>query len=285
MKINRIFPDKHKYLQITDCIAKKPKTLYYRGTLPETRLPSVAIVGTRKPSAYGKEIAHRLSTELAKEGIVIISGLALGIDGIAHRACLQTGGKTIAVLGNSVDHIYPRNHLGLAEQIIEQGGAVLSEYEPPTEARNYHFLERNRIVSGLADIVVIVEAAARSGTLNTASHAIEQGKHLFAVPGNITSPLSSGCNALIRQGAQPLLSPRDILDILLPQKTARQGALPLTSSPLEAKIITLIEQGIRDGDEIQQQLGVSAQEFSQTLTLMEITGIIRGLGANQWTLN
>jgi DNA processing protein len=285
MKINSISPDKHKYLQITDCIAKKPKILYFKGELPEERIPSVAIVGTRKPTPYGKEIAHRLSTELARAGVVIISGLALGIDSIVHRACLEVGGKTIAVLGNSVDHIYPRNHQALAEQILQQGGAILSEYEPPTEARGYQFLERNRIVSGLADAVIVVEAAARSGTLNTASHALEQGKYLFAVPGNITSPLSAGCNALIKQGAEPLLSTQDVLGIILPRAKTMQRPLPLASSPLEAKIISLIQQGVRDGDQLQQQLDVSAREFSQTLTLMEITGTVRGLGANQWTLD
>jgi len=286
MKINRISPDKHKYLQITDCIARKPKILYYRGRLPEVRVASVAIVGARKPTAYGREVAHKLAQELAKQGVVIISGLALGIDGIAHRACLEAGGKTIAVLGNSIDHIYPRNHRDLAEQILARDGAILSEYEPPTEARVYHFLQRNRIISGLADAVVIVEAAARSGTLNTASHALEQGKELFAVPGNITSPLSAGCNALIAQGARPFLSANDILEVVQPSALVNQQQhLPLAASPLEAKILAFISEGIRDGDQLQQKLAVPAEEFSQTLTLMEITGSIRALGANQWTLN
>ena len=282
MKINRIEPDTHEYLQITECIAKKPKAFFYKGTLPEIRIPSVAIVGTRKPTAYGKEVARRVASELAKEGVVIISGLAFGIDSIAHRACLEVGGRTIAVLANSVDHIYPRNHQALAQQIIESGGAVLSEYEPPLEARSFQFLERNRIVSGLADAVIIIEAAARSGTLNTASHALEQGKELFAVPGNITSPLSSGCNTLIRQGAHPLLSSKDVLDILLPQAHTQQP-LPLAQSPLEATILELLSQGIRDGDQLQQLSGMPAGEFSQTLTLMELNGTIRALGANQWT--
>ncbi len=284
MKINRIDSDKHKYLQIADCIAKKPKTLYYRGTLPTTRLPSVAIVGTRKPTAYGREVAHQLAYELAQSGVVIISGLALGIDGIAHRGALEAGGTTLAILANSVDRIYPRSHQALGEQILSQGGAIISEYEPPTDARIYQFLERNRIVSGLADAIVIIEAAARSGTLNTAAHALEQGKELFAVPGNITSPLSAGCNHLIKQGAQPATSAKDILEVICPDLQLHQTSLPLSTSPLETKLITLLQEGLRDGDQLQQASGVSATEFSQALTMMEINGLIRALGGNQWTL-
>ena len=244
----------------------------------------MAIVGTRKPTPYGKEIAHKLAYELAREGVVIISGLALGTDSIAHRGALEAGGITLAILANSVDYIYPRSHSSLAEQIIREGGAILSEYEPPNEARSYQFLERNRIVSGLADAVVVVEAASRSGTLNTAAHALEQGRELFAVPGNITSPLSAGCNALIKQGAHPVTSTKDILDIICPYQTSEQSTLPLGSTPLEASIIALLQSGVRDGDTLQEQSGATASDFSQTLTMMEINGIIRPLGANQWAL-
>lgn len=285
MKINTVIPDKHKYLQIIGSIAKPPSLLYYRGTLPENRLPSVAIVGSRKPTPYGKEIAHRLAYELAKEGVVVISGLALGIDSIAHRAALEAGGTTIAVLGNSVDYIYPATHKALGEQIIQQGGAVLSEYEPPMEARDFHFLARNRIVSGLADAVVVVEAAARSGTLNTAAHALEQGKDLFAVPGNITSPLSAGCNMLLKQGAYLATSSQDILEVIAPQhSTTAQTSLPLGTTALETTIISLLHAGMRDGDLLQQKSGATASDFNQAMTMMEINGVVRGLGANQWTL-
>ena len=195
MKINRATPDKHNYLLPLTNIAKVPQYIYFTGSLPEDRIPSVAIVGTRKPSAYGKEVAHTLSYDLAKKGVVIISGLALGIDSIAHKAAIEASGTTIAVLANSVDQIYPRTNKDLAEKILGSGGAILSEYEPPTDARDYQFLARNRIVSGLSDAVIVIEAAARSGTLATVSHALDQGKEVFVVPGNITSPLSTGCNA------------------------------------------------------------------------------------------
>ena len=150
------------------------------------------------------------------------------------------------------------------------------------------FLERNRLVAGLADVVVITEAAERSGTLNTAAHALEQGKDVFAVPGNITSPLSQGCNNLLKQGALPATSPADILAVMTitpPQRQQSENAtLPLGSTPLEAAIIKLLRQGLRDGEEMQRRLGTPISEFTIALTMLEINGVIRSLGANQWTL-
>ena len=284
MKINRATPDKHNYLQLLTHIPAAPKQLFIMGTLPSQRLPSVAIVGTRKPSSYGKEVTQRLAYDLAKKGVVIISGLALGVDGIAHRAALEAGGTTIAVLANGLPQIYPATHKDLADQILREGGAVLSEYEPETSARSYQFLQRNRIVSGLSDAIVITEAAARSGTLNTAMHALEQGKEVFVVPGNITSPLSAGCNTLLKQGARPATSADDILEVIAPDLLQAQASLALGDSPLETAIIQLLGTGVRDGEELQQRCGSSSSEFSTALTMMEINGVIRSLGANQWTL-
>lgn len=284
MKINKIAPRDHVYLSPLGQLSKAPKTIYYRGQLPSERQPTVAIVGTRRPTSYGREVALDLASSLAKKGFAIISGLALGIDSIAHRAALEVGGTTLAVLGNSVDIIYPRSHADLADNIIKSGGAILSEYDPPTEPRGYQFLERNRIVSGLADAVIVVEAAARSGTLSTAAHALEQGREVLVVPGNITSPLSAGCNALLKQGATPITSADDVLEIIAPQMLNDQAILPLGSTPLETAIIELLQSGLRDGDQLQQHLKIEAAEFNQTLTMMEINGLIRALGGNQWTL-
>lgn len=284
MKINRATPDKHNYLRLLSEIPSPPKQLYVTGTLPAERLPSVAIVGTRKPSSYGKEVTQRLAYDLAKKGLVIISGLALGVDGIAHRAALEAGGITIAVLANGLPQIYPATHKDLADQITKQGGAVLSEYEPETSARTYQFLQRNRIVSGLSDAIIITEAAARSGTLNTAMHALEQGKEVFVVPGNITSPLSTGCNTLLKQGARPATCADDILEVIAPDLLQSQATLALGSSPLETTIIQLLTSGVRDGEELQRRSGSTISEFNTALTMMEITGSIRALGANRWTL-
>ncbi|MBC7943243.1 DNA-protecting protein DprA [Candidatus Saccharibacteria bacterium] len=284
MKINKISPLKHKYLQIIDTIAKSPERLYFIGSLPEERIPTVAIVGSRKPTAYGREVTYQLSHDLASRGIVIISGLALGVDGIAHRAALEADGTTIAVLAGGVDIIYPASHKSLAGDILKSGGAIISEYEPGTQPRQHQFLERNRIVSGLSDAIIVTEAAARSGTLSTVMHALEQGREVFVVPGNITSPLSAGCNALIKQGAHPITCAQDVLEIIAPELLKPQQSLPFGNTPLESTIIRLIQAGIRDGDQLQQQSKVNVSEFSQALTTMEITGMVRGLGGNQWTL-
>jgi len=254
------------------------------GQLPLERIPTVAIVGTRKPTAYGKEVTYQLAYDLAQKGVVVISGLALGIDGVAHRAALDAGGITIAVLACGLDTIYPASHKQLADEIIRSGGAIISEYEPDVEARDFQFLARNRIVSGLSDAIIVTEAATRSGTLATVHHALDQGREVFAVPGNITSPLSAGCNALIKQGAAPVTSITDILQIIAPDLLESQQSLALGNSPTETKIIQLIQSGTRDGDQLLQDSGVEASEFSQALTMMEITGIVRALGGNQWTL-
>jgi len=284
MKINSIRPQSNSYTQILSHIAKTPNTLYYRGTLPTERRPSVAIIGTRKPTQYGREVTNRFTEELARQGIVIVSGLALGVDGIAHQAALDAGGTTLAILANGLSYTYPRTHASLGEKIIAQGGALLSEYEPSTTARPHHFLERNRIVSGLSDAIIITEASARSGTMNTATHALEQGKEVYVVPGPITSPMSQGCNQLIRQGATPLLEASQILELLLPSADDTQTRLPLGSNELETAIIKLISSGLRDGDEMLSELKCDATEFSTSLTMLEINGAIRSLGANQWTL-
>lgn len=284
MKINRATPSNQPFLRPLANISKAPEYIFFRGSLPEKRLPSVAIVGTRKPTGYGREVTHTLTADLARRGVLIISGLALGTDGIAHRACLEAGGTTLAVLANSVDQVYPRTHFELAEQIITQGGALLSEYEPPTDLRTYQLLARNRIVSGLADAIVITEAAERSGTLSTAAHALEQGKEVFVVPGNITSPMSAGCNKLLKQGAHVATCAEDILEVIAPELLIAQTALPLGSTPLETTILELIHSGVRDGDELQQRSGAAVTDLNLSLTMLELAGSIRSLGGNQWTL-
>lgn len=284
MKINRISPLNHKYLQIVGTIANSPKKLHFMGKLPNRRIPTVAIVGTRKPTSYGKEVTYKLASDLASHGIVIVSGLAIGVDSIAHRAALDIGGITIAIVANGVDIIYPAANQRLAKDILDNNGAIISEYEPGVEARSYQFLERNRIVSGLSDAVIVTEAAIRSGTMSTATHALEQGRDVFVVPGNITSPMSAGCNNLIKQGAHPITCIEDVLEVIAPSLLQPQTALSLGSTPLESKIINLLQSGIRDGDELQIMSKSDSSEFSQTITMMEITGTIRGVGGNQWTL-
>ena len=288
MEINRILPDEHIFSQRLTNIANPPKSLCYMGKLPETKAPVVSIVGSRKPSAYGKEVTERLATDLAKAGCVIVSGLALGVDCIAQKAAIEAGGTVVAVVPNELPDISPRTNYQLAMSIIEQDGAVVSEWMKGDNkiVNRWSFLERNRLVSGLADGIIITEAAERSGTLNTASHALNQGRDLFAVPGNITSPLSAGCNTLLKQGAYLVTDADDVLSIIAPEKLQKDNGQELATSATieEAIIIKLISEGLRDGDEIQQKSGLSASDFATALTMLEINGVIKPLGANNWTL-
>lgn len=284
MKINHILPQESKYLQVLRNIAKPPKKLHYAGILPEDRLTSLAIVGTRKPTNYGREVTMAFASEIARSGVMIVSGLALGTDAIAHRAALEAKGKTIAVLGNGLPAIYPASHRGIAEEIVQNDGAILSEYGENAPALPHQFLERNRLVSGISDAILITKAATKSGTMSTAMHALEQGKEVFVIPGNITSPMSAGCNALIRQGATPVTDPQQILEIIMPATQRNQPRLLIGDTEAETIILKLLESGVRDGDELLQASKLDASEFSVALTMLEINDHIRALGANQWTL-
>ena len=288
MEINRIRPDEHNFTQRLASIANPPKSLCFMGALPTSSAPVVAIVGSRKPSAYGREVTEQLASDLAKAGCIIVSGLALGIDGIAQRAALEAGGTVIGVIPNELPDISPQTNYKLAMNIIKNGGAILSEWKKGDGkvVNRWSFLERNRLVSGLADAVIITEAAERSGTLNTAAHALSQGRDVFAVPGNITSPLSAGCNALLKQGAYPATEAKDILQIIAPEqlKKSDQSQLPLGSSPEETIIINLIASGVRGGDQLQQQSGLNPADFATALTMLEINDVVKPLGANNWTL-
>lgn len=300
-KINQISPLERNFTEVLDTIALKPKLLYFYGKIPENvskntksgvkeRPKTVAIVGSRHNTRYGEEVAYKLAYELAKHDVIIVSGLAYGIDSIGHRGCLDAGGTTIAVLGTPIDQIYPKNHLKLAEEILDQDGAIISEYAPGTKVfTQTSFLERNRIISGLSDIVVVVEAAERSGSLNTATHAIEQGKTVFAVPGNITNPYSQGCNKLIKQGAIPYTEPDDILRELFPedylkkqQKLIKNHLIGDTDS--ETIILQAIAAGAKTGEQIMAITHLPPEVFNQTVTLLEIKGRLRALGMNTWAI-
>lgn len=244
---------------------------------------SVAIVGTRKPTAYGRDVTDKIASGLARCGVTIVSGLALGVDGLAHSAAVAAGGRTVAVQANGLDHIYPSSHRQLAADILATNGGILSEYEPGTPSLAHQFLERNRIVSALGDILVVTEAAARSGTINTVMHALQQGKEVFAVPGNITNPMSAGCNKLIEQGATPIVDIEAFVDSIAPSNEPTQQLL-LAQTPEEQAIVELLQNGVTDGDELQKKSRLDTVTFSTTLTMLELRGVIRPLGANNWGL-
>lgn len=297
-KINQISPLEHNFTEVLEAIALMPKTLYFRGKIPENvskngkqgRPKTVAIVGSRHNTKYGEEIAYRLAYELGKRGVVVVSGLAFGIDTIAHRGCLDAGGITVAVLGTAINDIYPKAHEPVARKIITQNGAIISEYAPDTKPfPKTSFLERNRLISGLSDIVVVVEAAEQSGSLNTATHAINQGKTVFAVPGNITNPYSQGCNKLIKQGAIPYTEPDDILRELFPEdylkkrKKLHQQSL-IGDTDVETKILQALAAGCRSGEEIMTHSLLPPEVFNESITLLEIKSRVRPLGGNHWSL-
>ena len=286
-KINEVRPQEANFTEVLESIAVMPKMLYLYGKIPEKRVKTVAIVGTRKSTKYGSEIAYRLAYEVAKRGAIVVSGLAYGIDSVAHRGALDAGGITVAVLGTPIDKIYPRAHLGLAEKIVETGGVVMSELAPGAKFYpKVSFLERNRLISGLADVVVIPEAAERSGSLNTAAHALEQGREVFAAPGDITRPMSRGCNRLIMQGATPYLGVDDVINFLFPptRKSRRQATLLFGDTEEETRILRLVEAGCTDGEVLINELAWSAAEFNRTVMMLEIKGRLKAMGCNQWCL-
>lgn len=265
-------------------IPQPPKQLYIASNNWEELLlkPKVAIVGSRKVTNYGKAVTQQFAETLSRAGVVIVSGLAYGVDAVAHRSALEGDGHTIAVLPTELHNIYPRQHRQLASEIIKQGGALITEYGQGSLPHKGRFVERNRIVSGIADIVLVTEAAAKSGTLHTANFALDQGKEIFAVPGAITNMNSEGANRLIKTGAQPALSPQDILEALGLSTIMRAPAR--SDNPHEQLLIDLLTEESRDSTELLALSMLPVQLFNQTLTMLEIKGIIKPLGSNQWAL-
>lgn len=262
-----------------------PFLLYVRGTLAEQDRWALAVVGTRQASTYGKEVARKLVTALAAAGVTIISGLALGIDAVAHDAALEAGGRTLAVLGSGVDQVYPLRNYELGTAITRQG-ALISEYPLGTLPTATNFPPRNRLISGLALGVLVVEAAPKSGALITAQFASEQGRDVFAVPGNIFSPRSEGPHRLIRDGAILVATVDDILDALNLQSAFVQQEITaiMPETPVEATLYALVEDEPRHIDELRRQSGLAMPEVSATMALLELKGLVRQVGGMQYVL-
>ena len=260
-------------------VDQPPPVLYVRGELLESDDLAVAIVGTRKVTAYGRWATREIAGVLAHAGVTVVSGLARGVDAVAHQAALEAGGRTVAVLGSGVDRIYPPENLKLAERMMEFG-AVISDYAPGTGPESINFPPRNRIISGLSRAVIVIEAGQESGALITAGFAAEQGRDVLALPGNIDAPQSIGCNRLIRDGAIPILSPEDVLEILnlerAPQQQAARKALPADKT--EAALLTYIGHEALHVDELCARSGLPIDQVSATLTIMELKGLVRNHG-------
>jgi DNA processing protein len=256
-----------------------PPVLYVRGSLDVTDEWAIAIVGTRRVSAYGRQVTYRLASELAANGVTIVSGLARGVDGEAHRAALEVGGRTIAVLASGLDIVYPPEHRDLAKEIV-QNGALVSELPLGSKPEAGNFPARNRIISGLALGVLITEAGDRSGALITVGHATEQGRDVFAVPGNITAGGSKGVNRLLQEGAKAVLSAQDILDELdLARVTGyveARESLPVTG--LEATVLAELSEDPLHVDDIRERCNMPVAEVSSTLAMLELKGLARQVG-------
>ena len=260
-------------------IDQPPPVLYVRGKLTPEDTWAVAVVGTRRVSAYGRQVAEELAAFLAHNGITVVSGLARGVDSIAHNAALQVGGRTIAVLGSGVDRIYPPEHAQLAEKTIASG-ALLSDYAPGTPPDALNFPPRNRIISGISMATVVVEAGDTSGALITAQFAIDQGREVFAVPGTIYAPQSKGTNRLIAQGAHPLLSMQDILNVLNLRRVTEQAEVRrvLPGNEIEEKLMSVLTHEPLLMDEIRIKTGLPIERVSATLVMMELKGLVRQVG-------
>ena len=281
--ISVVHPGHPSYPRLLAEISGRPSILYVRGKLAPADDVSVAIVGTRRATPYGRQAAERIAAELAQAGITVVSGLARGVDAVAHRAAIEAGGRTIAVLGSGPDVIYPAEHRRLAEQILESG-AILSELPPGAKPDAQNFPARNRIVSGMTLGTLIVEAPLRSGALITASFAGDQGRDVFVIPGSIFAQTAEGTNALLRDGARLVRDGADILEDLglggIPVATQSQMAL----GEDERRLFDALGKEARHIDELAENAGLSAGAASALMLTMELKGLVRNHGAQYYVL-
>ena len=274
MTIRRLRRGERGYPVLLGQIPDPPASLWLRGEADPDLLsaPAVAIVGARACSGYGRSVARMLASEASAAGAVVVSGLARGIDGEAHRGALAAGGRTVAVLGCGVDRDYPAAHAELARAIVAGGGLVLSEYEPGVEPAPWRFPARNRIIAGLARATVVVEARERSGALITADFALEDGREVLAVPGEITSSLSAGTNALLRLGATPATGADDVLEAIGLEAAPAGADVP--DDPAAVAVLAAVASGAGTPDELARATGLAAGELAAAVALLELAGAV-----------
>lgn len=277
--------EEDSYPAILHEIPDAPYVLYIKGQISQD-FWGLAVVGARKCTSYGQRVAHELTQALATVPISIISGLALGIDSIAHRACLDAHGVTVAVLAGGLDRIYPTVHVALANKIIDQGGALISEYPPGVPSLPHHFPIRNRIIAGLSKGVIIIEATLKSGSLLTAKAAVEYNREVFVVPHSIYSASGQGPLNLLKMGAKLVTDAQDILDDLGMDKassiTIASSSQPTTAT--EAAILAVLADGERHIDDLAESINWPFSKLSATITLMEMKGLIVHVGGNIYQL-
>ena len=280
-----IFPDKN-YPKLLKELPDPPGLLYIKGKiLPEDEI-ALAVVGSRKYSAYGKRATEEIVYPLARNKITIVSGLALGIDSIAHEVALQAKGRTIGVLGCGLDQIYPISNIRLADKIIISGGAIISEFPLGMPALRYNFPIRNRIIAGLSLGTLVIECAEGSGSLLTASAALEYNREVFAVPGEIFSPTSEGTNRLIKMGAKSVTSHSDILDELsIQEKTNESQAREVMADTAEEKILLELLAEPVSIDALVAKSKLETATVNSALIQMEMKGLVQNLGATRYVIN
>lgn len=268
------------YPALLATIPAPPPALYLKGELENLSLPQIAVVGSRNPSPGGRANAQEFSRYLAATGFAITSGLALGIDAAAHAGALAGGGRTIAVMGTGVDKIYPRRHQSLAQEILDQGGTLLTEFPFGAAPHASHFPRRNRIISGLSMATLVVEAAVKSGSLITARYALQQGREVFAVPGSIHNPQSRGCHQLLREGATLVEQVADMVEALqgmmaFKWEEAETAAAPLepeSLKPEQARVLEAMGYDPVSFDELVERTGMEAGSLLSILTCLELEG-------------
>ena len=258
----------------------KPYSLYVKGSLPDPDFPSVSIVGARNCSGYGREMTMRFSQTLAAGGVQIISGMALGVDSYAAQGALEAGGKTFAILGSGLDVIYPKENIELYYRIVLNGGGIISEFPMGSAPIGWHFPHRNRLISAFSDKLLVMEARKCSGTLSSASHALAQGKDVYALPGRVTDPLSEGCNRMIADGAGVLVNPEDLLAEIIGHPYAGfrgsggQSRMPQLSEP-GLRIYEMLDYEPKMVSRIAIESGIPVEKAQALLTEMELTGFCR----------
>ncbi|HRN67205.1 MAG TPA: DNA-processing protein DprA [Promineifilum sp.] len=269
-----------EYPELLREIPAAPPLIFLRGQLEPIDRWAMAVVGTRRLTAYGRQVTRDLVAGLVVNGITVVSGLARGIDAVAHRTALEDGGRTIAVMASGIDKVYPPEHRDLAREIVAGRGAIISDYPFGAEPESSHFPARNRLISGLSLGVIVIEAGERSGALITARFALEQNREVFAVPGNIHSPVSVGTNRLIQQGGKLVMRVEDILEELNLRMAAEQAVaqvvLPETAE--EAALISQLSSQPIHVDELGRLTGMPMSLISSTLTMMELKGMVQQVG-------
>ncbi len=262
-------------------IPDHPYVLYYRGELPSDEIPAIGMVGARNYSEYGKIVAPKLAGELAAYGINIISGLARGIDAASHRGCITGGGKTYAVCGCGVDICYPKENIELFKHIIDNGG-ILSEYAPKSEPLAYRFPLRNRIISGLSDGVIMVEAKQKSGSFITIDHALTQGKTVYALPGRISDPLSVGCNRLILEGAIPLIEAKQVANELGVYEQIENKKNNIGLEKEFEVMYSCLDLSPSSIEEIVYKSKMGIEEVYEKLTILQFKGLVEETSKGQY---